>query len=530
MKSIDKQFTLLFFTTLIFLILLNNFIDILFAPPYGWHTWRQTDGLSIALNYYNNPQLSFFQPAIHSYNESNHNGGVGEFPIIYYLVAQIWKVTGVQYWVFRFIMFTLSFYALYSFSKAIAHFTKNVHIGIFSILVLAGSPVYLAYVSSFIPNIAAFSLSLIGWAFFLNYLKNAKFYCFLISMLFFSFASLLKITEGINVAIIFFFLLVEKLNIYSFDATYFKHKLYIYFLAGLIVIIPVLAWYSFAKSYNLEQQSQYFSLRVWNAIWQENPEGPIKRAWDIMYNGTLWQLYSKKTIVIFTIIFVYALFKWKQLNKLLRLTVALSFAWSVFYFLVFYYTFVWHDYYLTGYLILPLFLVITVSEYLLRTYGKRPFLVMGMYLSLITLALFGSLAARLRFNNEDKLVKALRPLVRKRVIDTWNYENYQAQVFQRPFYTIEPYLRSLGIKRTDKVFVLFDYSPNISLALMNQYGYSNCFVNITDIESRLPNLQEQGLKYLLVIEHDGDEDVMERIQPFLHTKIGQHQNISIYKL
>jgi 4-amino-4-deoxy-L-arabinose transferase-like glycosyltransferase len=532
MKAITKNYTFLFFLVLVGLILVNNFIDILFAPPYGWHTWRQTDGLSIALNYYNNPDISFFEPAIHCHNANDMNKGVGEFPIIYYIVAQIWKITGVQYWVYRSIMFIIGFSGVYLFSKAIADFTKNKHIGILITLFLFSSPVYLTYMSSFTPNVAAFSFSLMAWAFFFQYIKKEKFYVFILSVAFISIASLLKVTEAVSLVIMFAIIFLEKIKLVKFEKQWFSKTIIYYFLVGAVSVMPSYLWYSFARQYNSENQSDYFSLRVWNAIWQDNFEGPVSVAWDKMTTNTLWQNHSKLTLILLLIAFVYSLFHWKKANKLFKIVMVLGFGWSAFYFLTFFYVFVWHDYYLVGFLIFTVFIVITTIDLLFKNYSNQKRITIGLYVVFIFLSYTAAIKGRLRYNNEDALAKSSKFLVEKSTFDLWDYDAYRAKITTVPFYTIQPYLRSIGIKANDKVFVMNDFSPSISLALMNQYGYTNMFITIEDMNKTLPKLKSKGLNYLLIIESDeGAKNNVKKLDSmYLQNKIGQYQTVAIYKL
>ena len=89
--KIDSKFYFLFFLVLVSGI--YGYFNILDSRPQGMHVWRQTDCLSFAANYYYQ-DLPFLEPEI--YWQGSDKGGktVSEFPIIYYLTAKIWKITG----------------------------------------------------------------------------------------------------------------------------------------------------------------------------------------------------------------------------------------------------------------------------------------------------------------------------------------------------------------------------------------------------------------------------------------------------
>ena len=62
------------------------------GPPRGVHQWRQTDCASIALNYFQDSP-GFFHPQEH--NLTGENGAtVSEFPVLYYLDAQLYRLFG----------------------------------------------------------------------------------------------------------------------------------------------------------------------------------------------------------------------------------------------------------------------------------------------------------------------------------------------------------------------------------------------------------------------------------------------------
>jgi hypothetical protein len=73
-----------------------------------------------------------------------------------------------------------------------------------------------------------------------------------------------------------------------------------------------------------------------------------------------------------------------------------------------------------------------------------------------------------------------------------------------------------------------DYSPNISLYLMDQKGYTNYCLG-QSIEKFTPEMfQELHSKYLILLENKWLEK--DYLKPFLKYKMGEHGNISIFDL
>src|SRR2546423_1502893 len=93
------QGTFLLTLGILVLSLAYNYHKIYFLRPQSVHTWRQTDGTSLALNYYHD-NLRFLEPRTHS-QEGNKGKAVAELPIIYYLAAVSYKLFGVHEGLFR---------------------------------------------------------------------------------------------------------------------------------------------------------------------------------------------------------------------------------------------------------------------------------------------------------------------------------------------------------------------------------------------------------------------------------------------
>ena len=90
--------------------------------------------------------------------------------------------------------------------------------------------------------------------------------------------------------------------------------------------------------------------------------------------------------------------------------------------------------------------------------------------------------------------------------------------------TITPYLRSIGINRNDKVLFMNDGSFNISLYLMDQKGYTAAnFFSDEVISDRIYKVD-----YLII----NDTSLLGRdyIQTAINQKIGEYQNINIFRL
>ena len=98
----------------------------------------------------------------------------------------------------------------------------------------------------------------------------------------------------------------------------------------------------------------------------------------------------------------------------------------------------------------------------------------------------------------------------------------------KAYETVTPYLRSIGIKRTDIVVSVPDQSPNITLSLMDQKGFTSIYSSDENLQDYLPKFIKRGAKYLIV----KDPIILEnkKLATFTKEKIGTFRNIQIYKL
>jgi hypothetical protein len=432
------------------LSLAYHYPETLLKRPQSIHNWRQCDGASIALNYYQEG-MHFFKPQTHMlYSDDNTTGysAPSELPILYYFVAILYKIFGYHEYLFRglnlLIFFTGLFY-LFKLSDAILH---NLLFSTITVALIFSSPVLVYYANNFMPNTVAMSFSCIGWYYFYKYYCVGKSRVFMVSMFFFALAGTMKITELTSVFIILILLLADRFRLINLglntDGRFWKKIGAIIFISAL-----VFAWIFYAKYYNrLHSSVQFMTYTL--PIWEMDSSSidlnlhKMKVLWfkDYFYPVTLWFLVA---CLIITAIFR------KRSNKILfyssfLLTGALI-AFSILWFQVL----GDHDYFYIGFYILPAFLLINFFFILdsfhfpkIAWYAISTFFLMFSVLNVV-------------YAHERHTL---------RYAGSWMNDYPQME----DMYTINPWLKEMDINREDTII----FYPSIyirPLYLMNMKGW-----------------------------------------------------------
>lgn len=192
-KQIKFKYEYIFLLALVGISFLYGYHIIIFDPPYSSHLWRQIDGLSLALNYYNEG-MNFFEPKIH-FQYSEQGRAIGEFPIVYYLNAAIWKITGQSYFTARLLNLLIVFAGFFALYKTIYLVSKNYLVSLFIPLFVYSSPLVAFYSNNFLVNVPALSLIYISWYYFVRFSKDKKIIYLVFFAVFTSLAVLLDISD-----------------------------------------------------------------------------------------------------------------------------------------------------------------------------------------------------------------------------------------------------------------------------------------------------------------------------------------------
>ena len=485
-----------------------HYPQILLKKPQSVHNWRQSDCASITLNYYQNG-MKFFQPEVHgliSDRSASGKAATSEIPLFYYAIALLYKIFGYHDYIYRIVntlIFLLGIYALFKLFKKL----QVDMIWSFSLsLLFFASPVLAYYGNNYITDITAFSLSLIGWNFFIGYYKSGQTGDFYWSMLFFFLGMSMKISAGISVITIMVIYFIDVLNLIQFKpgTKLFPQKIMPLMLFSVTLIL-VGGWAVYARNYNIRHACEHFSTTIF-PIWDIS-HAEMAKTLENIRNLWLDQYFSRVTLVFFFGLFVLNLAHLKKANKLLITSSITIFIGSVLYGILWFATFRDHDYYTINLYILPVITTLTFAEYMNRLYTEfsRNLIIKGI---LVCLLLFNI------YHTQRVMIK--------RYYGWWN----EHPLFS-DFDTITPYLRSIGISRFDKVISIPDNTFH-TLYIINQPGWTECYDMNKDSIAVQKSI-DLGARYLIVAS---GEELSKRpyLSSFVKDLAGKYGTVQIYKL
>ena len=526
-RYFPKYSYLIFFTGLFAMALLFNYHKIIRLKPTSIHQWRQADCWSFALNYYEE-NLNFFKPSLHFIGKSGVGNASGEFPVIYYTVAQIWKITGTKVWVFRGLNIFIVFLGLFALFKLFEKILLDSIWAIMLTLLLFTSPILVFYTNNFIADTPALGFSMIGAYFFFGFYQTKSLKKLYVACLFFLLGALLKVTAALLFISILIIYAIELLKIYRFKG---NEKLFNKPLKqGLplfLVIALTYSWYAYSAYYNTLYNGTYFLLGIL-PIW--DMDYPLINEIERILNENLvYQFFNTSIITMVIAMFALLVVFRKKANKLLLTVTGLMGAGGLIYMILWFRVFDVHDYYLLNLLIIVVAVLMTFFLFLKQ---NHPSLLQSTGLKVVFFIFLCYNIYFAKVKNDIKYERRIEKweysfLNRSNELEYWRWLHWYNETYIKAYESVTPYLRSLGIGRTDRVISINDHSPNISLSLMDQKGITDFGKSITEA-SQINDEIKRGAKYLII--NNPDYYQKEFIKPFLIHKIGTYMNIDIFDL
>ncbi len=497
----------------ILILIVFRYASLVNTPPQSTHIWRQSDCASVALNYYQDG-MRFLQPEIHNLHADGGTSGhsVSECPFLYYAVAGLYQLFGYNHWVYRglwTIILLIGFYSLYRF---ICFFAESKVHSFFGALLIFISPVLIFYGNSFLPDVPAFALTLVGWMIFAKWIKERKTGFLYLVAFFFMLGGMLKVT-----ALLGFFSLAGLWFLELFGARTGKNNTRVFpeiwksALPFIIAFVIVVAWYIWAWRFNEMHGTKYFSMRtcpIWNLA-----SCIVGSLSDVtMHIRELWMphLLSKPMQVFLSLCAVFIILFIRKVNRMLLLLTTFTFVGSVLFILIWFAAFRDHDYYFINLYIFPVFLLITALELAARHFRKRlhsPLVI----LIIAGLTLYGVFYTagkqRLRYNG-------------------WmNYRYIQFADIR----SVAPLIEQLGIYPEDLIVSIPDETSGYTLYTLNRKGWTLFFDQAGDSLS-LADCIDKGARFLFITDYPNTIKNKPYLKHFVEEPVGIYNNLQIFRI
>ncbi len=493
------------------------------------HLWRQTDCLALTWNYYDTT-WNFFQPAVHSQLADDHWTGrtAGEFPIVYYLMAMLWRIIGPSEFAYRLFELLLHFVGSLVLFAIVKRITRSAFwAGCVSLLVFT-SPVIVYYGIAFLPDVPAFDLALIGWWYVVRYAEEHRKKHWAWAVFFFSLAALIKVTAGLSLLALLAVLLLETFlaGRTAMGWRLFHHKRFAWF-ASLLGICAVFAWYAYAASYNAHHGFKYTFNDLW-PIWQ-GPHEEIVHAWQVARDIIVFQVFDTSVWILLGVALVALAVNIRRLSAQLVVLNGVLLLGSVAYVLCWFHALDGHDYYFINPMILLVVVLVSFFWWLDRDHADLLRARWSRW-AMVALLLYNTAYAannmRMRYDESGTMdPHDLLPTYHDAEFNFWIPLGWWGM---KDLGTIEPYLRSIDIKKEDRVIFLDDGAINSSLVLMGQRGWTQFGMPSYKDQGTIQGLVERGAKFLLLTDEKWLQE--PNVEPYLAHRIGQYGNVHIFDL
>ncbi len=486
---------------LAFLFLAADGPRIIQFPPRSTHIFRQSDCLAYTKTYYQR-HSGFFTPA--GYNLIGKGGRVvSEFPILYYISAQLCRLFGFHYWIIRGVTMLCYIIGLYYLLLCCRLWIKDLFLALFPVIILASTPYYFFYAVNYLPNIPAISFSFAGLYYMLRHAQSNAPRHVAISSIFFTLACLLKPTDG---GLIWLAYLATACTVFIKGENRNKRVFPLLVSAGFIVFCAFL-WYLFVKWYNAVNGNN-INLQGLYPIWEMGRDDMARTfQFRILSSGreVFQHIILLLLLVSFLIIYIV---KWKSLNPFLRIFTMWLIIGAAIYTPLWFKAFLIHDYYQLIFTIPAVFLCITIINWYENTtawpsgrYSR--YVVKGVLAVLLIISIYHNQAIQLN-----------------------RYADSNMAVNNPAIYELEPYLRKIGISEADSVLSVPDFSPNITLAIFGNPGYASDLFGPGIFNAGY--CKAHNIKYMIITDARYIHD--PAYKPYTSKLIGEFKGIHIYNI
>ncbi|MBK9175764.1 MAG: hypothetical protein IPM46_05380 [Flavobacteriales bacterium] len=448
--------------------------DVLLANPRGTHFIRQSDSLAF-VRYYMLGLGSLLEPGTLDQNIAPQSGRTaGEFPLMYWCMAWLAKLTGVSPNGLRVLQLSIVLVGLVVFIDATRKMLRSPLLALGTGLWIMGSPVLIYYACNFLPDAAVLGLVLFGWGLLLPALNEGRPVLPWTSLALFTIAGMIKAPATMNLMAF----ALTGIGLLAWNRPEKWGRLSIKLaLKSLVGLALIGAWHLHAIRYNTIHHADYF-LTSAAPIWTMS----ASERWSTL--DLVWRYWWGKylhptTWHVLGILLLVALIAYKRVGQGLMLTLFFLGSASAAFVLLFFRKLADHDYY---------FLTLAPFLALVAVTGLKAMSEVGQKIwhrALLTTGVWILALASLHLAHTEMQRRFKAP----------------ADSFSRTGQAIDAFLQANGstsIPESSKVIVVGDRTPNGALARLGRQGWSHPGYPVSKVP-HFDALVASGATHVLVI-------------------------------
>ena len=515
---------LLFFLIIVLQMVVFNYPYIAKIEPRTVHAWRQFDCLSFAQSFYHN-RGTLLEPSVNNLGNTLTGKAASDFPIVQFLVGNIWKITGVHTIIYRLINLAFLVFGLfYIYKLFLEEFKNKIFAACFAALIFSSANLSYYGIST-ISDIQAFSLSMIGFYFFYNWIKTKSNQKLILFVSVFSLAGLLKASSAMVYLLCLLYLFFEAIENKKVKLSLFSKQ---NILKSFLLLLPFLiwsAWFIYANNYNIKNRNSFFLVGTL-PIWDLQPQRISDNFNSLIFN--LLPQILNPFLLIGVLIFIIAnsffnLKKYFSASLILISCVVIFIA----YILLFFDAFDVHDYYLitsTGIVVVALFFIFKI---IYHNYVINNFKI--VWTVLLIMLLFNTYTSGIK--TWKKINCNVNNIENSIVFNAFEQKNFfWIYWFDRQYYKAleDPKLdiKKIGVLESDTILCLGDGTINRSLYLLDRVGYTS--VNTSEDNAANFVNNHKNIKYIFVIDPGLKKNT--KLTTLLTNKVFEKESLSIYKI
>jgi hypothetical protein len=515
---------LLFFLIIVLQMVIYNYPYIAKIEPRTVHAWRQFDCLSFAQSFYHD-RGTLVEPCVNNLGSTGTGKAASDFPIVQFIIGNIWKITGVQTIIYRLVNLAFLIFGLfYIYKLFLQEFKNKIFAACFAALIFTSANLSYYGIST-ISDIQAFSLSMIGFYFFYNWVKIKNNRHFILFILIFSLAGLLKASSAIVYLLCLSYLIFDGIENKKVKAELFNKQNLIKCFLLFLPFLLWLAWFVYARNYNIKNKSSFFlvgTLPIWDLQQQR-----INDNFNSLIYNLLPQILNP---LILLAVFVFII-RNSFLNLKKHFSASLMLIGCVFvfilYILLFFDAFDVHDYYLintTGIFVIALFFIFKIiyDRYVINNFKV-------VWSVLIIMLLYNTYTSGIK--TWKKINCNVNNIENSIVFNAFEQKNFFWIYWhdRQHYKALEDKaldIKKIGVLGSDTIFCLGDETINRSLYLLDRVGYTSFN---TDVEKAVTFVGEhKNIKFIFLINPTLKKN--PKLISLFNNKIFEKETLSIYKI